>query len=101
MDAVSVVGAGGIGCAVGHALASAGWDVSFVDANPDKVRWGKNHGVVIEGYGSRPASFLTFEEWEPDAQRLTLLCTKCYDNEAVLARLPPGVLLLPIQNGFD
>src|SRR5262249_47421864 len=28
-------------------------------------------------------------------------CTKCYDNAAVLARLPPGAVLLPIQNGFD
>ena len=30
-----------------------------------------------------------------------LLCTKCYDNAAVLAKLPPGVELIPIQNGFD
>ena len=30
-----------------------------------------------------------------------LLCTKCYDNAAVLAKLPPGADLIPIQNGFD
>src|SRR5262249_43660388 len=30
-----------------------------------------------------------------------LLCTKCYDNAAVLARLPANVALIPIQNGFD
>ena len=30
-----------------------------------------------------------------------LLCTKCYDNAAVLAKLPPAVTLVPIQNGFD
>src|SRR5262249_53237949 len=30
-----------------------------------------------------------------------LLCTKCYDNGAVLARLPESATLLPIQNGFD
>src|SRR6266478_646452 len=101
MDAICVVGAGGIGCAVGHALVTPGQDVTFVDANAEKVRWGRSHGVVIEGLGSRPATFVTFDDWEPDARQLTLLCTKCYDNEAVLARLPPSTLLLPIQNGFD
>ena len=35
----------------------------------------------------------------PDAT--VLLCTKCYDNAVVLARLPPTVTLIPIQNGFD
>src|SRR5213078_2739037 len=30
-----------------------------------------------------------------------LLCTKCYDNAAVLARLPEDADLIPIQNGFD
>src|SRR5438874_2648044 len=101
MDAICVVGAGGIGCAVAHALVTAGWEVTLVEANADKVRWGRTHDIVIEGLGSRPASFLSFDEWEPDARQLTLLCTKCYDNDAVLARLPPDTLLLPIQNGFD
>ena len=101
MDAVTIVGAGGIGCAVGHALCAAGWRVQFVDANPAKVRWGRANGVGIEGRGSFPADFVTFEEWQPDTGRLTLLCTKCYDNEAVLQRLPLNAPLLPVQNGFD
>jgi 2-dehydropantoate 2-reductase len=29
------------------------------------------------------------------------LCTKCYDNRAVLERLPANVTLIPVQNGFD
>jgi 2-dehydropantoate 2-reductase len=101
MDAACIVGAGGIGCAVGHALCSAGWDVTFVDANTDKVLWGRANGVCIDGHGSRSASFVTFDQWEPDSRQLTLLCTKCYDNEAVLNRLPRNAPLLPIQNGFD
>ena len=37
---------------------------------------------------------------EPPAVTV-LLCTKCYDNAAVLSRLPASATLLPIQNGFD
>jgi 2-dehydropantoate 2-reductase len=101
MDAACIVGAGGIGCAVGHALCSAGWDVTFVDANAEKVRWGRANGVGIDGRGLRPASFISFDKWEPRAEHLSLLCTKSYDNEAVLRCLPSNATLLPIQNGFD
>ena len=48
MDAITVVGAGGIGCAVGHALAAAGVAVTFVDADPAKVAWGRANGVCVE-----------------------------------------------------
>ncbi len=37
----------------------------------------------------------------PPAGATVLLCTKCYDNAAVLARLAAPVTLMPIQNGFD
>ena len=46
MDAVHVVGAGGIGCAVGYALRAAGVPVVFVDANPAKVEAGRRDGVA-------------------------------------------------------
>jgi 2-dehydropantoate 2-reductase len=101
MDAITIIGAGGIGCAIGHALCSAGIPITFIDADPGKVYWGRTHGVVVEGRSALPASFLTFNEWRPSADQVALLCTKCYDNAAVLARMPPQSLLLPIQNGFD
>ena len=37
MDAIHIVGAGGIGCAVGYALRAAGVPVVFVEVNPAKV----------------------------------------------------------------
>ena len=37
MDAITVVGAGGIGCAVGYFLRAAGVRVTFVDADEAKV----------------------------------------------------------------
>jgi 2-dehydropantoate 2-reductase len=48
-----------------------------------------------------PAEFIPFEHWQPQPDRCVLLCTKCYDNAAVLARLHPEIPLVPVQNGLD
>ncbi len=101
MDAVQVVGAGGIGCAIGYSLRSAGVPVRFVEANPRKILAGLRHGVQIQGHPPTDAGFVTFDSWIPPAGATVLLCTKAFDNGAVLARLPAGVCLVPIQNGFD
>jgi 2-dehydropantoate 2-reductase len=101
MEAIHIVGAGGIGCAVGHALASAGVPVTFIEANAAKVDWGRAHGVGLNDLPPAPARFLAFAEWSPPPSATVLLCTKCYDNGAVLARLPATCALIPIQNGFD
>jgi 2-dehydropantoate 2-reductase len=100
-DVFTVIGAGGIGCAVGWALAEAGADVEFVEADEQKVRWGRSHGVVIEGLPARRASFVNFHDWRPRECAAVLLCTKCYDNVTVLAKLSPTQRIVPIQNGFD
>jgi 2-dehydropantoate 2-reductase len=86
---------------VGYALRASGARVIFVDAEAAKVAWGRSHGVRVDRRPPLSAEFLTFEEWEPSPGLTVLLCTKCYDNAAVLARLPAGVRLIPIQNGFD
>lgn len=94
MDAVDVVGAGGIGCAVGYELAAAGVPVRMVDARVRKVEAGNRAG--------RPGvEFVAFDDWRPIPGRVVLLCTKCYDNAAVLARLPADTPLVPVQNGYD
>jgi 2-dehydropantoate 2-reductase len=100
MEAVHILGAGGIGCAVGFALRQAGVAVTFIDADEDKVRWGERHGVAVDAR-SIAAEFIAFSQWRPAAGVLHLLCTKCYDNAAILERLPADTPLLPIQNGFD
>ena len=48
MDAVYVLGAGGIGCAVGYALRAAGVAVTFVEANHRKVEAGRTDGVKLD-----------------------------------------------------
>jgi 2-dehydropantoate 2-reductase len=98
---IHIVGAGGIGCVVGYALCSAGRNVTFIDTDATKIAWGRAHGVRVDRRPSRPATFLHFDDWQPAPHQTVLLCTKCYDNAAVLARLPWPVNLVPIQNGFD
>jgi len=101
MDVVQIVGAGGIGCAVGYALCAAGVRVTFVEQNPAKVAAGQRDGVRVDERSPHPAEFIHFDDWKPLAGVPVLLCTKCYDNAAVLAKLQHGVELIPIQNGFD
>jgi 2-dehydropantoate 2-reductase len=101
LDAFTIVGAGGIGCAVGYALRAAGASVSFIDANAKKVTWAREHGVQVDALPPLPAEFQHFQEWTPATPACVLLCTKCYDNATVLTRLPVSSTLIPIQNGFD
>jgi 2-dehydropantoate 2-reductase len=100
-DAITVIGAGGIGCAVGYAFLATGTQVDFIESDVAKVNAGNEHGVGVEGRPRIPAQFIPFSEWQPEANRLHLLCTKCYDNAAVLSRLPADATIIPIQNGFD
>jgi 2-dehydropantoate 2-reductase len=101
VDAIEIVGAGGIGCAVGYALAAAGVGVTFIEANPRKIAWGRANGVQVDQRPPQRAEFVPFEEWSPRPGSAVILCTKSYDNPAILARLPAGVHLIPVQNGFD
>jgi 2-dehydropantoate 2-reductase len=101
MDAITIVGAGGIGCAVGYALRAADVPVTFVDADAAKVAHGRAHGVAVDRRPPLRAEFLHFDDWQPTHGAAVWLCTKCYDNAAVLAHVPDSCPILPIQNGFD
>jgi 2-dehydropantoate 2-reductase len=100
MAAIHIVGAGGIGCAVGYALAESG-AVTFVESSSAKIAYARQFGVAVGSQPPRRAAFVPFAEWSPPAGAIILLCTKCYDNAAVLARLGESACLVPIQNGFD
>lgn len=88
---VTVVGAGGIGATIGLALAAGGAVVEFVEVDTRRIDRGRRAGVSIRA----------FDDWAPKPGETIILATKCYDNGAVLARLPAGAALVPIQNGFD
>src|SRR5579875_949721 len=101
MDVVHIVGAGGIGCAVGYSLCNSGLSVVFVDTDAAKIDWGRRQGVAVDDLPPHPADFIAFDDWQPPADAVIFLCTKCYDNAAVLERIPASATLIPIQNGFD
>src|SRR5262245_32891340 len=101
MQPATIVGAGGIGCAIGYALSSAGVPVIFVESDASKIKWGRAHGVGVDNLPPQRGEFLAFDDWQPAPDSTVLLCTKCYENPPVLRRLPPSVTLIPIQNGFD
>lgn len=98
---IQVIGAGGIGGAVGYALLQAGRPVTFVETDARKIAAGRERGVQVDGRSALRAEYVCFDDWRPIPESWVLLCTKCYDNAAVLDRLTVPVRLLPIQNGFD
>jgi 2-dehydropantoate 2-reductase len=98
----TIVGVGGIGCALGYALLAGGTEVTFVESDADKLEWGASNGIVVDELPAQhPAHLVPFNAWIPQADDLIFLCTKCYDNHAVLDRVPDSVEMVPVQNGFD
>jgi len=98
---VHVVGAGGIGVVLAWSLARAGWDVTLVERRPDKIAAGRADGIEVAGQAPVKLPFVDFADWRPPADAVILLCTKTYDNPAVLARLETARRLVPVQNGYD
>jgi 2-dehydropantoate 2-reductase len=98
---VHVVGAGGIGVVLAWSLAQAGWDVTLVERRSDKIASGQADGLVVAGQAPVNLPFVGFADWQPPADAIILLCTKTYDNPAVLARLKSTRGLVPVQNGYD
>jgi len=98
---IHILGAGGIGCALGYALSVAGGSVTLVDVNDRKIDDGLRHGIRVDDRPARRVMFTPFADWRAPANAILLLCTKCYDNSAVLAKLPGDAMLVPVQNGFD
>jgi 2-dehydropantoate 2-reductase len=98
---LAIVGAGGIGCALGHALLDGGVDVTLVERDREKIAWGREHGVAVDSLPPHATNIIHFDEWRPNEDDLVLLCTKCYDNPGVLEKIPAATTLIPIQNGYD
>lgn len=96
-----ILGAGGIGIAVATCLVRAGRDVTMVESNPSKVAAGRREGMILDGQPSQRVTFVPFVQWSPPPGETVLLCTKTFDNAAILHRIAKTNILLPIQNGYD
>jgi 2-dehydropantoate 2-reductase len=98
---IDILGAGGIGVALAVALVRADRDVVLVDTVTDKIGSGRREGIEVAGFPPVRCSVCAFESWQPAAATPVLLCTKTFDNAAVLAKLPAVTPLVPVQNGYD
>jgi 2-dehydropantoate 2-reductase len=96
-----ILGAGGIGIAAATCLVRAGWDVTMVESNSSKVAAGRRDGMMLDGQPAHRVSFVHFDQWSPPPDTTVLLCTKTFDNAAILHRIANTNTLLPIQNGYD
>ena len=47
---IHIIGAGGIGVALGFSLARNGCDVLMIESQQDKCEYGKNNGLVVDGW---------------------------------------------------
>ena len=84
--AVTVVGAGGIGCALAHALSSGGVGVTLIEVDHAKIEWGRRHGVAVDELPPHPVELLHFDEWRPSAE----------DREAMLGAIEDALRVLPL-----
>jgi len=98
---IHILGIGGIGTIISCILAREGYFVIMVDDHAGKVMDSKKNGVTVVGLGTLYAPIVAFDEWVPPDEGFILLCTKTYDNPAVLALLSDDAFLISIQNGFD
>ncbi|CAN5175151.1 hypothetical protein BH11PLA2_BH11PLA2_07000 [soil metagenome] len=101
MSVTYIVGAGGIGCAVGYAMLQTPGPLVFVEVDKAKLQYGQLNGIQVDNRKPLAAEFVHFDDWQPQPGDRVYLTTKCYDNAAVLAKLPEDVDLIPIQNGYD
>jgi 2-polyprenyl-6-methoxyphenol hydroxylase-like FAD-dependent oxidoreductase len=58
MARVTGVGAGGIGCAMAHALAEGGSDATVVESDRARLEWGRANGVAVDESASRSSTRL-------------------------------------------
>lgn len=101
---IYIVGAGGIGVAMACALSRGeldACDLIVVESDREKLNAGQHDGFCVAGFQPVKLPSVAFEDWAPDSGSLILLCTKTFDNAAVLERIPSDATLIPIQNGFD
>jgi 2-dehydropantoate 2-reductase len=96
-----IIGAGGIGIAAAACLVRAGWDVTLIESNREKVDAGRRDEMMLNSLPIHGVDFVHFDEWTPPKEAAVLLCTKTFDNAPILQRIANTETLVPIQNGYD
>jgi 2-dehydropantoate 2-reductase len=104
---IAIVGVGAIGGFVGHRLAAAGKDVTFI-ARGQTLEALRSHGLrLISADGSEQVVApvkATSDYASAGAQDLVILAMKAHQVEAVAADVPKlfdrGTVVVPMQNGI-
>jgi 2-dehydropantoate 2-reductase len=104
---IAVVGVGAIGGYVGHCLAQAGEDVTFI-ARGKNLEALRTHGIkLVRADGSEhvvPRVKATADYAEAGPQDLVILAMKAHQVESVAADVPklfgPDTVVVPMQNGI-
>ncbi len=65
------------------------------------MEYGKNNGLVVDGYDAMKVPFTSFEQWQTSDDSITLLCTKTFDNSEVFTKITNKKNVIPVQNGYD
>ena len=103
---VAVMGAGAVGCYFGGMLARAGHNVTLI-ARPQHAQAVTQNGLRLEtrSFDEQVAMSASTEASGVAGADLVLFCVKSTDTESAGAQmrqyLPPGALVLCLQNGVD
>ncbi|MBV9555221.1 MAG: 2-dehydropantoate 2-reductase [Alphaproteobacteria bacterium] len=104
---IAIVGAGGIGCIYGAALAEAGADVTFI-ARGAHLAAMRTNGLKIEGDRGETVVRPVQATDDPAAVGVVdyaIFCVKLWDVEtagtAIKPLVGPGTAVIPQQNGVD
>ena len=84
MEAIHIVGAGGIGCAVGYVLARAGAPVVLVESEPERLAW---QGDCLAKLGKVGEARLAWQEAKRALGARPLRARQSPDGMALAARL--------------
>jgi 2-dehydropantoate 2-reductase len=104
LGAVTVMGAGAVGCHVGGCLQAAGVTVHFV-GRPRVLADLRAHGLRVTDLDGRdthlPAAALHLHETPPADAALALLCVKSGATADAARALPAGSRVVSLQNGVS
>jgi 2-dehydropantoate 2-reductase len=104
---IAIVGVGAIGGYVGHCLAQAGEDVTFI-ARGKNLEALQSHGIrLVQSDGSEqvvPGVKATADYAAAGPQDMVILAMKAHQVESVAAEVPKlfgaGTVVVPMQNGI-
>ena len=99
--AITVVGAGGIGCSIAATIQHSGQPVKLVEICQQKITWAQENGIQVTGIPTQFIPIQSFRTWEPVDGEINVLCIKSYNNKLIVGKKIDWNQSITIQNGFN